>query len=263
VIDFGAPITGGSAASQRFGQALGLQGATFAAHRVECGRGKAGADELVETSSQLFSSATELLGKGHRGPAAGLPVEEKTLKDASAEHLFQAQGLRADLDLVAVIVLGTAAFIFDWRRLPPAAKVRQAKAALFVFRREERSEFDDVGLSDEAETQRADAKPTGNAEAGSRFPASFVGPVVEDLAFGCKAVLRPLLLNVDERALSRAEGEVLQPGQWQQVVFGEHWRRFSQAFSRMAIPSGSASLLITTSKSEMPRAGWHPGFGWT
>ena len=46
-----------------------------------------------------------------------------------------------------------------------------------------------------------------------------VGPAVEEIPFHCPQVFSPLLFDVDERPLPPAEGEVLQAGQLEKVLF--------------------------------------------
>ena len=52
----------------------------------------------------------------------------------------------------------------------------------------------------------------GNAEVAPAFAAGFVCLIVQHAALGGEAVFGPLLFDVDERALARAEREVLQRG---------------------------------------------------
>lgn len=95
----------------------------------------------------------------------------------------------------------------------------------FVFDDKNRAivvEFDHVALAGEAENQRAYGQAVGDADAGTRFVRCIVGAVVEDSALGGELVLRPSLLEVDEGALARAKKVMLQGGDGEQLVFGEH-----------------------------------------
>ncbi len=82
-----------------------------------------------------------------------------------------------------------------------------------------RGELDDIGLAGEAEAEGAEAESAGDAEAGSGLGGAVVGAVVEDAALGGETVFGPGLLDMNEGPLPLAEGEVLEAGERQQVVF--------------------------------------------
>ena len=67
-------------------------------------------------------------------------------------------------------------------------------------------------VGDAVETERGglQRQAAGNAEIAAAFAAGLVRLVVQNTAFGGETVLGPLLLDVNERALARAERDVLQ-----------------------------------------------------
>jgi hypothetical protein len=67
-----------------------------------------------------------------------------------------------------------------------------------------------VGDAVQAERGGLQRQAAGDAEVASAFATGFVCLVVKHAALGGKAVLGPLLFDVDERALARAERKVLQ-----------------------------------------------------
>jgi hypothetical protein len=76
-----------------------------------------------------------------------LPVIERAFGDVSAEHLFQTQGLSAELDFVASIPLGTAALILHWERTPQPVQIRKGNAVQGAMK------LHYIGLAGQSEAQ--------------------------------------------------------------------------------------------------------------
>ena len=141
-------------------------------------------------------------------PAVGRAVKERAGGDGSVEHFFEADRLRAELHGVDGLMLGAAAFVFDGEGSPGAVRLAV--------------KLDDIGHAVKAEGGGLERECAGDAEVAARFAAGLVGAVVEDAALGGEGVFGPLALDVDERALTRAEGEVLERREREGVVGGGH-----------------------------------------
>jgi len=128
-------------------------------------------------------------------PPLPFPVEEKPLSDVRIEHFLQAKRLGAQLDTIGIVRLWFPAFVFH-RDDPPVAV-----------------ELDDIALSGELQTLTQDRKSPRDPHSRPRFIGSIVSPLVQDGTLHGEAVLRPNLLQVDERALALAEEEVLEGGE--------------------------------------------------
>ena len=73
--------------------------------------------------------------------------------------------------------------------------------------------FHHVADTVQAESFGLHAQASRDANAGARFLGSFMSAVVEHTPFGSEAVLRPFLLEVNERALAFAIEQVLECGE--------------------------------------------------
>lgn len=138
--------------------------------------------------------------KGNDLPAFRGVVEERAFRYLDVEHLFQRHGLRAELDLIGQAVMAATALVFDRVGL--------------------RMKLDDVGHA-------IDPEPVGDQRQGARDPVAFFGagggvihPFVQVPAFEGEPVFRENAFDVNQRALARAEYDVLQAGQWQQFEVG-------------------------------------------
>jgi hypothetical protein len=123
-------------------------------------------------------------------------IEDRARRDRLAEHFFEADRLGAELDGVDRVDFWAAPLILDGKWLP-----RPIRLAV---------EFHNVGDAVETEHGGLQRQTAGDAEITAALTASLVRFVVQHTALRGEAVLGPLLLDVDERALARAEREVLQ-----------------------------------------------------
>ena len=126
-----------------------------------------------------------------------LAIEDCTVWNRHAKHLFKTKRLRAELQAIGrAAVLIVSALVFDGKWLP-------RPIGLSV-------KLNNVGDSVQTERFRLKLQAAGNAKVAAAFAAGFVRLVVQYAAFGGEVVLGPLSLDVDECALARAEREVLQ-----------------------------------------------------
>ena len=140
----------------------------------------------------------------HRRPSPVFTVKKVAAGDCYAEHFFEAHRLGAELDLIGVVRFRLAALVFH-----------RHHRAVFM-------KFHDVALPGNPQLQRAHRHAAGDSHPGLRFVLSLVGLVVQHLALGGKFVFRPDLLQMDEDTLARAIQPMLERGNRQELVFGEH-----------------------------------------
>ena len=90
--------------------------------------------------------------------------------------------------------------------------------------------LDYIGHAEEPKPQRAHGNATLDSYTPAPFALSSVGAPVQNVAFGSEAVIGPLPLDMDERALSRAVEHMLQGRNRHQFVFSDwfDFRHFHQ-----------------------------------
>ena len=133
-----------------------------------------------------------------------LSVIESSLGDGLSAHLLQAHRLGAKLHLVDVSHLGPAPFVLDHKNLFVGAILHR------------------IGFSRKPQRERSDRHAELRAPAWPRFAGTRVRARVKHFALCGVQVFRPLLLDVDQSALSLTEEEVLQGRQWEQVLVRVH-----------------------------------------
>ena len=167
-------------------------------------------------------------------------MEDGPLWHFDAEHLFKADGLRAELHLVCDVGTFAPALVFDGVGQPPAppAESRDADAALFVA-----AELNHVGRAAEAEPPRAEREVRGELHLAAALAPHFVNLLMQMRPFDSQDVLLPEPLKINKSPLLLAEHKVLKPGDEKVVFFGEHGYF---AGSSMKIPSaGFPSIVIS------------------
>ena len=87
-------------------------------------------------------------------------------------------------------------------------------------------ELNHIALPGNPEGQRAHGQAAGDPHAGPRFVRSVVGFLMQHPALGGEAVLRPGLLQMNERALPRTVEPMLKGGKRQEFCFGKHGERW-------------------------------------
>lgn len=176
----------------------------------------AGAVQFVHAGGESFGAGAKLRGELDLGSTARLTVEECAIADFATKHFFEAEGLGAELDFVAGVAFGFAAFVFDGEGSPQTGKVGEWDAVGGLV------EFDDIGLTGEAEFEGVEAEAAGGADTWATFGTWGVGAFVEDAPFGSETIFLPQLFDVDKPPLPLTEEEVLEAGEWEEVIFVVH-----------------------------------------
>jgi hypothetical protein len=88
---------------------------------------------------RFFGFISKGIIEGYIKTPASPAIKDGSFRDGNGEHFFQAHGLGAELDHVAMVKLWFAALILYGKRLP----------GLLI----ETMEFHHIGLSDQAESQ--------------------------------------------------------------------------------------------------------------
>lgn len=204
---------------------------------ADCGRGVAGGEELVELPGGLHGAVAQVVVELDWGAAAFLAIIEGTLGDGGLAHFLEAESLGAELDTVAVVGLGATAFVFDG--------VDRAVAM----------ELHDVGDAAQAERAGAQIEGAGDAHSGSTFVFRFMDLLVKDLTLRGEVIIGPELFVVNERALARAEEQVLQRRDGQEIGLGVgHEMSKSGNSGRGGANGGNSGL--TTDPEGLPRGAW-------
>lgn len=143
-------------------------------------------------------------------------IEECSGVDAHIEHLFKAEGLRTELNSVAVAPLRNTPLVLDRKWAPPAREARDVRPGLSF---KHAVQFYCVGAARDSQSKASHKESASDPEIAPTFPESFVDASMEQRAFRGQSVINPNPLEVDESALPLAEHEVLQPREWQQIGF--------------------------------------------
>src|SRR6266545_2300230 len=199
-------------------------------------------DQIVKPPSGALGLVSELRSDRDGEATAGIDVVQLTLCDGDGPHLLQGHRLRAKLDAVSA-----QAFPFRPLRLD---RPHDLDAGLPPC-------LDPVGSPNESEPfgpnpyVRLDPYSIPETRAGVR------DRIVEDAPLAREGVLREDALDVNQRALALAEGEVLDSREREKVVVAHG---APQAMEWSFTPAGRASALTLTSKSEKDRAGFAGSF---
>lgn len=159
-------------------------------------------EEVSDGGDGGFDLGTKLGGEGDVLAAACRTEEKSAGGDGDAEHLFEAEGLGAELEGVGGVFLWTAVLVFDgegWGTL---------------------AELDGIGLADEAEALGDELEAAAGADAVADFIADFVDAFVHEATFCGEAVLFPDAGDVDEGALAGANPPVLECGEGDALQVG-------------------------------------------
>ena len=169
-------------------------------------------EQHVQTLSGVSGHATEIGIERNVMSAARLAVKECAGWNVNAEHFFQTEGLRTELNFVGPVFFRMTALIFDRERCPEAGSFRQGRGgnmAVSVYRSVAPVELDHIGDTGKAEAERADTQGGGGTDVAAAFALGAVDTFVKHVPFGCQAVLCPKILNVNQCALALAEYKVL------------------------------------------------------
>jgi hypothetical protein len=153
----------------------------------------------------------------------GSPIEERPLANDGAQHLFQADRLRAELYLVTAVELWPSSLVFDRVRDPSPSRVGETGSGAGFAVEAHTMELDHVSHSGDTQLEGTDRHATGSQNRAPQFSPwqSLIHPAVQVCALQRQRVVRPELLDMDEGALALTEDEMLQCGQGQKFVLGE------------------------------------------
>lgn len=178
---------------------------------VDCGWKFSGIENTAGAGYGGFDELAEGFIKGNLGAAARYPVEEKAFGNRYGEHLFEAEGLGAELDFIGAVGFGLSAFVFDGDDESIGM------------------ELHDIALTGQPEVIRADGEGSGGADGAARLGGGIVDALVENPPFGSISVLKPFTVQVDEGELAFAKHQVLERGDGE-VQFG-HATNFQSSYS--------------------------------
>ena len=152
--------------------------------------------------------------KRHFFPAADFAVIEGALRDIAAEHLFQAHGLGAELQMVGVVTPWGTPFVFDGIGSISAFLTGQGDAG---FRS---GKFHHITGPGNPKRGRKDPHIPGNQQLAPAFPLeSVMGALMKDFSFHGPEIFRPELFQMDQRPLAAAKLKMLQPGYLEEILF--------------------------------------------
>lgn len=141
---------------------------------------------------------------GHLGATPFLSVEDVSHLYVCMKHLFEAECLGADLNLISPVLLRFAAFVFQGDDLADVCRLEASAVEMG---------FDDVADTREVEAFGADGERAEDADTRASLIGPFIGLFVQNLTFGGEPVFGPDLLIVDQGTLLRAEQVVLKCGE--------------------------------------------------
>ena len=121
----------------------------------------------VHERGVAFDFLTEWLVENHDVPALCLAVIDGPGRSGHSEHLFQTNGLCAELNVIghaAVFVAGP--LVLHWIRLPEPFTARHGDTRLRTFARQK---LDNIGLAGDAKPKRSQRKSSPNQNFGPGF----------------------------------------------------------------------------------------------
>ena len=145
------------------------------------------------------------LGKIHRFPAAGLAVVQRPLRDVTAQHFLQTDGLRTQLQPVGIDGLRSAPLVFHRVGLPAALPAGNGHP---IGRAQK---FDGITLAGNPQPGGMNVHPPGDFSLSPAFPVGGIVDVfMHDGAVGSTVVFRPQVFYMDKRPLPAAKDKMLQ-----------------------------------------------------
>ena len=207
---------------------------------VDRRRRAAGGEQSPGGRGDLAGERAQLVVERDRLAPARLAVEQGALGHGCGKHLLEAERLGAELDLVRAVRFRPAALVLD--RIGPPAFSRPGQ-------------LDHVGDPGDAERARADRHALDDAAlAAARLPG-LVALLVQDAPLGGQHILGPQPLDVDQRALPRAEQIVLQRREGDEVCIRrprpaavQAARRTPAAILRSMVTPAGRSLSSTVTR---------------
>ena len=163
----------------------------------------------VQSPAAFRNERAQAVINGHRRAAAGLPVEQAPLRNAGLERFLKTDRLRGELDFVGSVLFGFAPLVFHHHNPPVPV------------------ELDNIADAMQSESLAAHRKPARDPHTRTRFVRPVMRAVVHRAPLGGETVLRPLAVQVDQRALPLAKEQVLERGDRKGVHYitnGSSWR---------------------------------------
>ena len=158
----------------------------------------------MQCAGRLGDELTQRPVEIDQRPPAVFALEKATAGYRHAKHLFNAQRLCAELDFIRPMGFRLAAFVLDRIDDPIPVKLH------------------DIALPGNPESERAHRQAARDAHARLAFIRSIVGLLMKHLSLGGEFVFRPRLLQMDQAALARTIQPMLERGERQELVIGEH-----------------------------------------
>jgi hypothetical protein len=176
------------------------------------GRDHGGREHRVESGDGRLGLSPEIGRERDLPTLAALSVEDRPLGDWLAEHLLQAEGLGAELDIVVVPAAVSSPLVFDrvgdLAAGPGATRIRIADSA----------ELDQIGPTVETEPTRGDPETPLGPDPRSTLEARGVRPLMEDLAAAGVLVVDVEAVNVPEGGATIAVQQGIERREWDEVV---------------------------------------------
>ncbi len=155
----------------------------------------------MHRNDERFDSQAKLRCEHHLQPPTRFAVKDGALWNAGSKHLLQAQGLGADLHKIAVGGFALTPFVLHGKRL--------------------RAKLHDVGAAGQPKALAFEQQTASRSRCmPSRLPG-LVRALMQQASLRREPILLPNLLQMDERPLPRAEGEVLQAAYRKRVGVSE------------------------------------------
>jgi hypothetical protein len=153
---------------------------------------------------RFFRFFTKDLIKGYIEAMTGPAIEDGPVRDRNGQHFFQANGLGAKLDQIAVVGLWFAPFILHREWLP--CVLIQAM------------EFYHISLPHQAEPQRTQGNAVFDPNLSPGFAVLLMNLLVHDPTFRCHEIFIPDLLYMDQGALALTKDIVLKGREHDEIV---------------------------------------------
>lgn len=203
---------------ERLRQAALIERATAALFPGDRRRRDARREQRMRRCRARLGFPAQRLIERHVEAMARLAIEQRAARNRAAEHLLEADRLRAELHRVAVVFFRFAALIFYRKRLPASRFARQRAAGLAAMK------FHDIRLPRQAEPRRRERHAPRRNHVAALFAPRLMHPLVQDISQRRQTVLLPRLFDMNQGALTRAKQIMLQRRQHQIVVFVIHLR---------------------------------------
>jgi len=165
--------------------------------------------------------------KDHVGAPPSLAVVKQATLDLKAEHFLRTKRLCAELHFISRMSLRFAPFVFN-RNNREAGKRGAFQSGRGARAPRMQMKLHHIALSAQAEFEGANWHPPRDANPGTGFIRPFVRALMQQIAFTGRKIIRPDLLDMDERALPFAEKKMLKRRDREERVFGEHGGNFSR-----------------------------------